>query len=47
MADVEVAMNSINYPPPVGAGIAVALCKEIAEATSKALQALEARIGAA
>jgi hypothetical protein len=46
MADVQAALNNINYPPPVGAGIAVALAKEIADATTKALLALEARIGA-
>jgi hypothetical protein len=45
MHDVEAAMNNINYPPPVGAGIAVGLAKEIADATTKALLALEARIG--
>jgi hypothetical protein len=47
MTDVETAMNSINYPPPVGAGIAVGLAKEIADATAKALLALEARIAPA
>jgi hypothetical protein len=47
MADVQTAMSNIDYPPPVGAGIAVALAKEIADATAKALLALEARIAPA
>jgi hypothetical protein len=43
--DVAAALDNITYPPPVGAGIAVGLAKEIADATTRALLALEAKIG--
>jgi hypothetical protein len=45
-ADVSAAIGRIDGPPMVGVGVAVALAEDIANATAKALQAIEERLQA-